>query len=59
MKYKDFVPIETNRIFQTIVAKCILNKSIRFSKGDVFSLMKYKNFLLDNKNDIEKNRRDF
>ena len=59
MKYKDFVPIETNTIFQTIVANCILNKSIRFSKGEVFSLMKYKNFLLDNKNDIEKNRRDF
>ena len=28
MKYKDFVPIETNRIFKTIVAKCILNRSI-------------------------------
>ena len=26
MKYKDFVPIETNRIFKTIVAKYILNR---------------------------------
>ena len=57
MKYKHFVPIETNRICKTIVAKCILNKSIIFCKGKLFSVMKYKDFLLDNKNDIEKTDR--
>ena len=40
MKYKDFAPIETNRIFKTIVAKCILNRSIRFHKDEMFSVMK-------------------
>ena len=44
MKYKHFVPIETNRICKTIVAKCILNKSIIFRKGEMFSVMKYKRF---------------
>ena len=48
MKYKDFAPIETNRIFENIVAKCILNRLIRFHKGEMFSVMKYKDFLLDN-----------
>ena len=32
MKYKDFVPIKTYRIFKTIVAKCILKGSISFHK---------------------------
>ena len=58
MKYKDFVPIETNKIFKTIVAKCILNRSIRYRKGEMFSLMKYKDFFLNNKNHIKKNRQD-
>ena len=58
MKYKDFVPIETNKIFKTIFAKCILNRSIRYRKGEMFSLMKYKDFFLNNKNHIKKNRQD-
>ena len=53
MKYKDFAPIETNRIFKTIVAKCILNRSIRFHKDEMFSVMKWKDFLLDNIDDIK------
>ena len=49
MKYKDFVPIETNKIFKTIVAKCILNRSIRYRKGEMLTLMKYKDVFLNNK----------
>ena len=59
MKYKDFVPIETNKIFKIIDAKCILNRSIRFRKREMFSVMKYKDFLLHNKNNFKKNRQDF
>ena len=59
MKYKDFVPIETNKIFKTIDAKCILNRSIRFRKREMFSVMKCKDFLLHNKNNFKKNRQDF
>ena len=58
MKYKDFVPIETNEIFKTIVAKCILNRSIRYRKGEMFSLMKYIDFFLNNKNHIKKSRQN-
>ena len=59
MKYKDFVPIETSKIFKTIDAKCILNRSIRFRKREMFSVMKYKDFLLHNKSNLKKNRQDF
>ena len=47
MKYKDFMPIETNRISKPNVAKCILNSSIKFSKGEMLSVMKNKDCLLD------------
>ena len=59
MKYKNFVLDdknyikETNRILKTIVAKCILNRLIRFCKGEMFTVMKYKYFLLDNINHIK------
>ena len=39
MKYKYFMPIETNRIFKAILTKCILNRSIRFHKGEMFSVL--------------------
>ena len=32
----------------------MLNRSIRFCKSEMSMLMKYKTFLLDNKNDIKK-----
>ena len=57
MKYKDFVPIETNKIFKTIVAKCILNRSIRYRKGEMLTLMKYKDFFLNNKIILKKQTR--
>ena len=47
MKYKDLIPIETNRIFKPIVAKCILNNSKKFSKGEMLSVMKNKDCMLD------------
>ena len=53
MKYKGFAPIERNWIFTTIVAKCILNRSIRFRKEEMFSVIKYKDFLLDNINHVK------
>ena len=48
------MPIEANKILKTIFKKYILNRSIRFCKGEMFGVMKYKDLLLDNKNDVEK-----
>ena len=45
---------ETNTIFKIIVAKCILNRSIRFRKSEMFNVMKYKDFLTDNIDHIKK-----
>ena len=59
-KYKDFMYNdtnhikETNMILKTSVTKCMLNRSVRFRKGEMSVLMKYKYFLLDHKNDIKK-----
>ena len=45
MKYKYFVFNDknhikkTNRIFKTIVKKCILNRSRRYCNGKMFSVM--------------------
>ena len=36
---------ERNRIFKTSVTKCMLNKSIRFRKGEMLMVMKYNGFL--------------
>ena len=36
---------ERNGIFKTSVTKCMLNKSIRFRKGEMFMVMKYNGFL--------------
>ena len=49
MKYKGFLSIE-----QTIVAKCTLNRSVRYCNGEIFSVKKYKDFFLNNKNHIKK-----
>ena len=60
MKYKDLLLNdknhikETNTIFKIIVAKCILNRSIRFRKSEMFNVMKYKDFLTDNIDHIKK-----
>ena len=43
---------ETNGIFKAIVANCILNRSIRFRKGEMFLVMKNKDFLLNDKSHI-------
>ena len=59
MIYKDFIPIETNWIFKPIVAKCILNSSIKFSKGEMLSVMKNKDCLLDYIDHINKTDRIF
>ena len=45
---------ETNTIFKIIVAKCILDKSIRFHKSEMLNVMKYKDFLTDNIDHIKK-----
>ena len=58
-KYKEFMyndknnAKETNRNFKTSVTKCMLNRLIRFRKGEMSILIKNKDFLLDNKNDIK------
>ena len=55
---KNFVK-ETNRFFKTIVAKFILNRSIRFCNCEMFTVMKYKDFLLDNINHIKETNEIF
>ena len=58
-KYKYFMyndknnAKETNRIFKTRVTKCMPNRSVRFCKREMSMLIKTKDFLLDNKNDIK------
>ena len=37
----------------------MLKKQIRFHKSEIIMITKYKDFLLDNKNDIKKHRRNF
>ena len=60
MKYKDLVLNdknrikETNGIFKTSVTRCMLNRSIRFCKGEMFKIMKYKNFLPNHIKNIKK-----
>ena len=58
-KYKYFMyndknnAKETNRIFKTRVTKFMPNRSVRFCKREMSMLIKTKDFLLDNKNDIK------
>ena len=59
MKYKDFIPIETNKIFKPIAAKYILNISIKCSKGEMLSVIKNKDCLLDYIDHIDKTNRIF
>ena len=59
MKYKDFAPIERNWIFTTIILNSILNRSITFRKEEMFSVIKYKDFLLDNIDHIKETNKIF
>ena len=59
MKYKDFAPIERNWIFTTIILNSILKRSITFRKEEMFSVIKYKDFLLDNIDHIKETNKIF
>ena len=50
---------ERNGIFKTIVTKCMLNRSIRFRKGEMRMVMKYKDFLLENIDHIKETNKIF
>ena len=60
MKYNDLALNDKNRIkktngvFKASVAKCMMNRSIRFRKGEIFTVMKYKEFLPGNIDHIKK-----
>ena len=45
---------KTNQVFKASVAKCMMNRSIRFLNGEIFTVMKYKEFLPDNIDHIKK-----
>ena len=50
---------ETNRVLKTSVTNCMLNRSTRFRKSDMSMLLKFKDFLLDNENDVKKTDKTF